>query len=62
MNVLYKEKGKEKQKSKIKGAAKHDYQYNYISHNDEMFSDHHFPGYDGASTWSAIECMCDAII
>ena len=42
MNVLYKEKGKEKPKSKIKGAAKllnHDYhQYNYISHNDEMFS------------------------
>ena len=38
-----KKKGKEKQKSKIKGAANllnHDYyQDHYISHNDELFSE-----------------------
>ena len=50
---MTKKKGKEKQKSKIKCAANllnHDYhQYNYISHNDEMFPDHHFPDYDVSS-------------
>ena len=47
MNVCTKKEGKEKQKSKIKGAAKHDSsidQYNCVSHSDEMFSGPSLPG------------------